>query len=750
MVFGALMTFDNESKSFWPQISLDLKLWVYILSLFQCYRLLFIALFSTQIASSTSYFEIIQSVLQGLRFDSIWASSFVFVTLITCSLPTLCLPQRFLIYIPKWRSLWFGILTIATVSICVINYVYYKEYNDTFNEILFGLLFDDTQAIFKTLIFEYHFIEYIILISLLSFALLKFFGNWFAKPFLPNTLTLTYPKFCSLALIILLVAGFRGGLGPRPMQYRDAGVTTDTFLNKTILPPFASLRYAIKKHNTINSADGIKEWLGNQSIQTAAEIYFKKPPQKNLDDYMKRVSQGSVVSEGVRPRHIFLIVMESYDAWPLLPQYNHLEIAKELKALAAEGIYFKAFVSAGELTMPSLAPIITGLPDAKIASNYQPSSKHPFPTALASNFKKLGYKTQLFYGGFLTWERIEDFAKNQDFDVVYGAPHIANWLSTNEWGIDDASLFDFISTTIAKDNNNNTPTFNLIMSTSNHPPFSIDLKKMGFDEEKMKQILKNYPNGRATAKTLGHFWYADKVLGQFVRKISKDIPKSLFAITGDHPSRRHVLLNMPSYDASAVPLVLYGPDILSNKKISTNNVAGGHLDIAPTLLELAAPKGFSYHSMGRNLLADHDSTETAFMSPLIGFGNERIILPNCQVLSLSGKETVGSPEYSEQLRAYYRAATAIAWWRIKKGPDFGGQVFFQDRFFKTYPEKRLDPQRDPFQIPAEIKKVAGIVKTHAQTILLAIPQRTADKVCMEPTPTIEPVIVCVVETGIPK
>ena len=44
----------------------------------------------------------------------------------------------------------------------------------------------------------------------------------------------------------------------------------------------------------------------------------------------------------------------------------------------------------------------------------------------------------------------------------------------------------------------------------------------------------------------------------------------------------------------------------------------------------------------------------------------------------------------------------------------------------------------------------GMVRIHAQTILPAIPQRTADTACVAPTPTIEPAIVCVVETGTPR
>src|SRR5712675_1550875 len=44
---------------------------------------------------------------------------------------------------------------------------------------------------------------------------------------------------------------------------------------------------------------------------------------------------------------------------------------------------------------------------------------------------------------------------------------------------------------------------------------------------------------------------------------------------------------------------------------------------------------------------------------------------------------------------------------------------------------------------------AGIVKTQAHTILPATRHLTADRRVVDPTPAIAPVIVCVVDTGIP-
>jgi hypothetical protein len=51
---------------------------------------------------------------------------------------------------------------------------------------------------------------------------------------------------------------------------------------------------------------------------------------------------------------------------------------------------------------------------------------------------------------------------------------------------------------------------------------------------------------------------------------------------------------------------------------------------------------------------------------------------------------------------------------------------------------------------AAIAAEAGIVKIQAQTIRPATPHRTAESFWVAPTPTMAPVIVCVVETGIPR
>ena len=71
-----------------------------------------------------------------------------------------------------------------------------------------------------------------------------------------------------------------------------------------------------------------------------------------------------------------------------------------------------------------------------------------------------------------------------------------------------------------------------------------------------------------------------------------------------------------------MPFILYGPQVLRGLE-SPRLAAGCHLDICPTLVELCAPEGFEYCSLGKNLL---QPTDTSF-----GIGLNFVVFPDCIV-----------------------------------------------------------------------------------------------------------------------
>jgi hypothetical protein len=45
-----------------------------------------------------------------------------------------------------------------------------------------------------------------------------------------------------------------------------------------------------------------------------------------------------------KPKQIFLVVMESYDSWPLMDKYKDFHLADNLKDIASRGTHFYNFL----------------------------------------------------------------------------------------------------------------------------------------------------------------------------------------------------------------------------------------------------------------------------------------------------------------------------------------------------------------------------------------------------------------------
>ena len=128
------------------------------------------------------------------------------------------------------------------------------------------------------------------------------------------------------------------------------------------------------------------------------------------------------------------------------------------------------------------------------------------------------------------------------------------------------------------------------------------------------------------------------------------------------------------YERSSVPFMLYGNQIERYYPLSKiSHVAGGQLDIAPTLFELIAPKGFVYYSLGRSLLAP-----SSF--PNQGLGMNKIITKH-YIATPSGDEveplapsaiarqhTADNRELTQAIERHHQARD-LSWWIVKKGDN---------------------------------------------------------------------------------
>ena len=638
----------------------DFKLAASVMLMLLLYRLFVMFYYRDGFQAQTGSLEYLFALFNGIRYDAVVAGYITVFPFLT-SLLSLFLSS----HLPNGGLRTFFLLFFIFTALALLpsHFLYYMEFHENFSHLALNIIYDDAVAVIQTTWRQYPLGKAIVAAA--GIGALYFFNvrAVIRKPFVAirrNPEKRPVTSFIKgLLWVLLFFVMIRGSLGPRPVEPKDGSVTSDQQLNNHVINPYMAMMYAVEGHLRARSVNGIDTFLSGDTVDHAVQRYFHSPSGNNLDHMMIRRAPGTVSP----PKHIFLIVMESLDAWNLQEKYRNFKLLPNMEALGKDGILLKKFLSASNGTMTSLAAIITGLPDAGVVTNYQQSSQVPYPTSIAPQFKELGYRTRFFYGGYLGWQRIHDFCIDQGFDEVFGGGHMGNWLM-KEWGVDDHVLFDFIQKTVQDPR----PSFNVVLSTTYHSPYDIDIYKWGFP---YKRFPDGINSGKATVsvEVFGHLWYTDKVLGDFIRSVHEQNRSAVFAVTGDHRSHNFISRTYSKYERFAVPLLLFGNG-LNMPSAQCNRIAGSHMDIGPTLIELSAPQGFVYHSMGSNLLD--------LSREQLGFGRKLMITPSHLIDIKGGVDTLPfndgpahpvaemiASDSAQRIRDHY----AIGWWRIMKGPE---------------------------------------------------------------------------------
>lgn len=649
-------------EAFARQLAKDSRLWLWVIALLLISRAILIGSNRASFATDLSFSDYAKVFFTGFRFDMPVATLIVFPALV---ISCLCCLFRWEKGATVMRGIMFYFFTILWVIITTVTLGYFKQYHNQFDAHLLGVVYDDFGAIVRTVWQGYPIIKGLAVMVVVTAILIWLGRKWIKRPYPINTPQAPRHFLSKLivafVLLCIFTLGLRGSWGRRPMQMKDAARTEDFLLNRCVINPLTSLVYAIKAHRALMQSDGLDNYLKKENILTAFKEYAGGDNLTSVDDAFLRTAKGRL---GNKPQHIFLILMESYDGWTMLDEHADWNISCEMKALGKKGIYIRRFLPASRSTMTSMASIISGMADAGVMTNERSRPGSPaYTTSIAEQMKKLGYETHLYYAGYGGWQRVEDFSREQGFQHTHMGSSMDGGSETNEWGVTDKRLFSYIANHLVTDK----PTFNLILTSSNHAPYTVDLNKEDCPITKIpSKYQKNFDKGNATLQMLGHHWYSDHYLGQFVRHITSQQEGCLFAITGDHWGRAFPGPRPTFFEQAIVPLVIYGPGIVP-ENIQVDQLCGSHYDLGATLIELIADAGHTYHAMGRNML--ETSTDDIAISRLWYLGKD-FILPTdgtCNAQSLQGEKATFNQEKLAKTQRLYNLMHGISWWRICKG-----------------------------------------------------------------------------------
>jgi phosphoglycerol transferase MdoB-like AlkP superfamily enzyme len=503
-------------------------------------------------------------------------------------------------YINFINKLFIRAFLLVTILLMIGTQIHFHYYGSPFDQRVLGLYYEGSRDLLIMFWEDSHPIIYLLVLFLSIYLIgkgmdrvMRHKRHWLLGFALRLKGLLPRLAF-SIVFFLLIVIGGRGTLDGFPLSRNHAIVTKDDFLNEMVLPPHTALRYVLQDYFKTAQAGSYKTfWPGSlaSAMHTAFPNYGdKRPLPADMDTLLAKTthSQGNK-----KPRHIFLFVMESYGGWTLLPKYRPLGLSQQLSRLADQGISVPCD-SAAHSTDLSLTAILTSMPSVGFDTFSEISALTPYASSLPETFHRLGYKTRFFHGAGLGWRNMDKFLKGQGFDEMYGVNYIGTPQTlVHNWYVHDEHLYDFI----LKHLDDSQPTFNVILTISNHPPYELDWRSMGY---KLKSLPPELSYHDGAIEKLGAFWYADQQMGRFVKAAEKRLPDALFAITGDHKERQGIMLpkDEPYYDL--VPFVLYGKHVLKGVKTPAN-VHARHIDIGPTLYDLAADDGFRYYAMGDSI-----------------------------------------------------------------------------------------------------------------------------------------------------
>ena len=657
-------------KKFFDGVQRDARLFLFVLILLEIYRGLFILFMSNYMNEDSGAAQIFSAMSAGLRLSLKTAGA---VTLISFILVTICgLKSRVRLFIGILASLIFSMLFM-------LRFPYYRAFQSTFGMEVVQGFHDDIWSIIVTMFQEYgvlwrFFVALILTIICIAALSRLLIIKTFPLPELDTKIKKVGFSVGSVIVIFLfgLFVRFGGSFTySSGINWENASVTTDDFLNECILDDAQALyrARAMAKRMEAGEISGVD---ANKILESAQIVAVNHElTEKNLAPYLERKAAGERIQ---KPKHIFIILGETFMQWPLLGKYDELLIAEGIKSLIAEEncYYSRNFMPNGNFTSTAITGLVTGLPDVNIKVNYQARTYDKlYITSMAAPFRELGYQIDFWYGGMPGWDSIAKMSLAQGFDNFYGYPDF-NAPKQTTWGTKDENLFNALLAHLE----NEPPTVHLIMTTTNHPPYNLDLAAEGYDINAVTEALKKIPNVddvNQLAIELGHYWYMDEVITNFIRATSQKFPESIFVVTGDHAIRCDPSTHPTIFEHQSVPFVLYGAGI--TKEILPPDAVGDHISIVPTIIELIAPKDFAYYSIAPSLFNSDGvgfNTEAFVTSKVAGQIDSDVmeLLPHVASNELNDVNLTDEREHALKIISAMRT---VAWWMIVNGLFLGNE-----------------------------------------------------------------------------
>jgi phosphoglycerol transferase MdoB-like AlkP superfamily enzyme len=508
----------------------------------------------------------------GLLFDVVTALNLFALY----ALYLVVVPGRF--YDKRWHRLLLAVLfalaVFGLIYLGAVEYFFFDEFNSRFNFVAVEYL------IYPHEVFVNIWQSYPVARVLLGVLVLTAIVIWVTRELLfdvPASIGSRRARYAVLAILALAIVVSQLTLNVNVSRYSANRVVNELAMN------------------------GIYSFF-NAALNSELDYrtYYLSLPDQEADERLRKLLatphstflpgtehiERHIVADGP-PQHLNVVVLleESLGAEFVGVYGDKRGLTPELDRLAAEGMLFTQAYATGTRTVRGMEGVTASFPPVPAESIVKrPHNEGMFnwSTVMAKN----GYAPTFIYGGFGTFDNMNYFFGNNGYRVI-DRTDMDDARFANIWGVSDEDLFRNAVHVFDQQHAGGEKIFSVIMTTSNHKPFTFPPGVKGVAEK---------GGGRDAGVR-----YADYAIGKFfeMARAKPWFDDTLFVIVADHGARVYGREDIPirTYE---IPLVLYSPRHIKPQRVDTLT---SQIDVAPTVIGLL---NFSYDStfFGIDVLRD--------------------------------------------------------------------------------------------------------------------------------------------------
>ena len=274
------------------------------------------------------------------------------------------------------------------------------------------------------------------------------------------------------------------------------------------------------------------------------------------------------VPEVERRLNVMLITVESLSADYMAAFGNQENLTPHLDALSKQGLFFSQYYATGNRTVRGLEALTLGIPPtAGSAVVRRPHNDGLF--SLASVLNKKGYDSKFIYGGYGYFDNMNAFFAGNGYQVIDRTDFSEDeQVFANVWGVADEYLYLRTLREADKSYAAKKPFFSIVMTTSNHRPYTFPQGRINAPQKKWSSAVK----------------YTDWAIANFIKQ-AKQKPwfnDTIFVISADHCSGSAGKTAVP-VERYHIPLIIYAPQHITPKQIDQ---VASQMDVPPTILGL--------------------------------------------------------------------------------------------------------------------------------------------------------------------